>query len=286
MHELFYLRDGEVEFIVDGRPILLRKRSSLLIRPEVLHGIRILSENADSVVLYFGFSKPDQTPNISNTFPAAMILSSEVKKENNIKFSSKTLEDFLDFANGNENQSHNQINPYVSVSGKSSMDIGIIMERIVQEWGNTAFARDMMIQLLTMELLLALSRALREAWEANISLRLGKVKELVFVARDFLAENYDSNISAADAAAYVFLSQSYFTRVFKEEVGISPLAYLLRIRIEKACHLLENPNVKVSRVAALVGFTNPQRFNAGFRKYMNMTPLEYRKKIGATRKYS
>lgn len=274
MHELFYLREGKVEFIINGHPILLRKKSSILIRPQALHGIRILSESADSVVLYFGFSKPEKESCFSsNQFEVSG--DAEKKKENNTKFSSKTLEDFLDFASGSEQSS--LVNQYIFVSGKNSVDIGIIMERIVQEWGNTAFAQEMMIQLLTMELLLALSRALREAWEASVSIRHGKVRELVFAARDFLKENYDCSISAADAAEYVFLSKSYFTRVFKEEMGISPLAYLLMIRIAQSCILLKNQDAKVSRVASLVGFSSPQRFNAGFRKYMGITPMEFKK---------
>ena len=53
--------------------------------------------------------------------------------------------------------------------------------------------------------------------------------------------------------------------------------YLMRKRIEKACELLENNEIKVSSIAVQSGFSSPQRFNVAFRKLMGKTPMEYRK---------
>ena len=51
----------------------------------------------------------------------------------------------------------------------------------------------------------------------------------------------------------------------------------MKIRIEKACELLEDQSIKISGVASQAGFSSPQRFNVAFRKQMGMTPMEYRK---------
>jgi len=136
-----------------------------------------------------------------------------------------------------------------------------------------------MMQFLTMELLVALSRALREEWEESLRVRHGKARELVLIARDYLSQNYGRGVSVADAAAYVFLSQGYFTRAFRDEFGASPMGFLMQVRVNAACELLAQKEIKVSGIAMQVGFSSPQRFNVAFRKQMGMTPMQYRNRV-------
>jgi AraC-like DNA-binding protein len=91
-------------------------------------------------------------------------------------------------------------------------------------------------------------------------------------------DNFDQGVTVAQAAQYVFLSQGYFTRAFAHETGMSPMNYLMKKRIERACLLLENNEIKVSAISLQSGFSSPQRFNVAFRKLMGMTPMEYRKR--------
>ena len=139
------------------------------------------------------------------------------------------------------------------------------------------YSKELMMQILTVELMITLSRALCREWEESLRVKNGKARELVLIAKDYLDHNFDRGISVADAASFVYLSQGYFTRAFRDELGISPMGYLMRKRIEKSCELLENNEIKVSGVACQVGFSSPQRFNVAFRKQMGMTPMEYRR---------
>jgi transcriptional regulator GlxA family with amidase domain len=61
-------------------------------------------------------------------------------------------------------------------------------------------------------------------------------------------------------------------------MGISPISYLLKIRIERAKELLKETDKRISEIALSVGFSNQQRFNDIFKKYAKLTPLQYRKK--------
>ena len=97
------------------------------------------------------------------------------------------------------------------------------------------------------------------------------------VAKEYIDSNYDRGITVASAASYVYLSQGYFTRAFRDEFGISPMSYLMKKRIERACELLSDKQIKVAGVASMAGFSSPQRFNVAFRKQMGITPMEYRK---------
>ena len=157
------------------------------------------------------------------------------------------------------------------------------MERILRESRTDAFGTELMMQLLAMELMVVLSRGLREEWEESLRVRTGKAGELVKIARDYIVENHDRDISVADAAGYVFLSQGYFTRAFRDETGMSPMAFMMQVRVDHACKLLEQRDIKVSGVAAQVGFSSPQRFNAAFRKQLGMTPMAYRKQVLASK---
>ena len=118
---------------------------------------------------------------------------------------------------------------------------------------------------------------MRNEWEESLRVKNGKAKELVLIAKQYMDDNFERGITVAEAAQYVFLSQGYFTRAFRDELSISPMNYLMQKRIDKACELLENNEIKVSSIAVQSGFSSPQRFNVAFRKLMGMTPMEYRK---------
>ena len=257
-HELTYMRSGKAEFEIDGRSVVLQKGGTVVIRPGKSHAIRVPSGHADMLVLYFGFEHPGKT-----------------------SVAPQTIEQFMNFAYGTDKQTDEDkgSEPYILIRGKCRQDIASLGERIMRENKQDSYGRELMMQLLAMELLVALARGLREEWEESLRVRHGKARELVRIARDYIADNHDRDISVSDAAGYVFLSQGYFTRAFREETGMSPMTFLMQIRVEHACKLLEQEDIKVSGVAAQVGFSSPQRFNAAFRKYIGMTPMAYRKQI-------
>ena len=262
-HELTYMRAGRAEFLIEGRSVVLERGGTIVIRPEKSHVVQITSGHADMLVLYFGFHQPGQ----SDIAP-------------------QTLERFISFANGlgTGQENEHESEPYLMIHGKYRQEISSLVERIMRESRDEGYGRDLMMQLLAMELLVTLSRGLRAEWEESLRVRHGKARELVRIARDYIADNHDRDISVADAAGYVFLSQGYFTRAFREETGMSPMTFLMQIRVEHACKLLEQEDIKVSGIAAQVGFSSPQRFNAAFRKYIGMTPMTFRRQIQARKR--
>ena len=284
-HELLYLRSGKAELTIEGKTVPLDHGTTLVIRPNVNHTIRVISGQAEMVVLYFGFSQDIKEaqaalklrspsalldPKDRKTGPTAALPTYEVF--------SKPLERYLDFASGQDGEDK-QNAYFLTVSGRSREDIGDLVERILRESVSEAYGKELMMQFLTMELLVALSRALREEWEESLRVRHGKARELVLIARDYLKQNFNRGASVADAASYVFLSQGYFTRAFRDEFGISPMNYLMKERVNAACKLLEQREIKVSGIATQVGFSSPQRFNVAFRKQTGMTPVQYRNKM-------
>ncbi|MCR4775171.1 MAG: AraC family transcriptional regulator [Saccharofermentans sp.] len=285
-HELLYLRDGEIELSVDGGgKMKLGKGSTIVIRPLVKHRLVVKSGKADMLNLYFGFihdtkeltaaregrgSAPENKPDKSKSAGPSVAIPGSMAQI--------SLESFLKFADlglteDNEMTSH----PCFVVTGSEKAEISHLAERIVSEMKASRYSKELMIQTLTVELMINLSRAMRNEWEENIRVKTGKAKELVAIARQYMDANFDQGVTVAQAAQYVFLSQGYFTRAFVHEMGMSPMNYLMKKRIERACSLLENNEIKVSAISLQSGFSSPQRFNVAFRKLMGMTPMEYRK---------
>lgn len=71
-------------------------------------------------------------------------------------------------------------------------------------------------------------------------------------------------------------SVPYLSKKFSQEVGIGFSDYLQKVRLEYACHLLETTDMKISRVAAEIGYENLKHFNALFKRKLSLTPREFR----------
>ena len=92
----------------------------------------------------------------------------------------------------------------------------------------------------------------------------------------YLNTNYSEKITMEQMAQRVYLSPSYFSRVFKEETGESFTTYLTRIRIERSKSLLSQKSIRLTDIAQLVGFEDQSYFTKVFKKQEGMPPLRYR----------
>lgn len=81
----------------------------------------------------------------------------------------------------------------------------------------------------------------------------------------------------AELAELVGLSESRFKQRFKEEVGIAPGNYITQRKIEKARELLSASDVDITDLAFDLGFSSSQYFATTFRRYVGVTPSEYRR---------
>ena len=100
----------------------------------------------------------------------------------------------------------------------------------------------------------------------------------------FMWENISRPLDVAEIAAHVGLERSYFSEAFKEKTGISPHRYLLKLRLQRACQLLDVLGYAVADIADMVGL-EPHNFARIFKKEIGLSPVEYRKssKSDATR---
>lgn len=95
---------------------------------------------------------------------------------------------------------------------------------------------------------------------------------------DYIDENSSGEIDFAALAARNHYSYDRFRHLFREHFGISPHSYLTNQRIEHAKRLLKNSAFSLTDIAYDCGFNNSSQFSNVFKKYMGITPGEYRAK--------
>ena len=98
-------------------------------------------------------------------------------------------------------------------------------------------------------------------------------------AREFIDSNFSKDISLEDVADYVFLSASYFSRLFKSVTGKNFRDYLIDLRMSKAIELLKENKYKIYEISKLVGYTSSNYFNRVFKLYTGYTPKDYCRKV-------
>jgi AraC family transcriptional regulator of arabinose operon len=103
-------------------------------------------------------------------------------------------------------------------------------------------------------------------------------KDVVQLAIHYMKENLNKKIRLTDIAGEVKLSTSYFSNLFEEKTGSSPLRYLNYLRIQEACHYLDFTDMKISQISPLVGYEDSLYFSRLFTKTMGIPPSEYKAK--------
>lgn len=95
----------------------------------------------------------------------------------------------------------------------------------------------------------------------------------------YINEQYMNELSLENAAEKVYLSTSYFSRLFKKEMGINFSDYLNKVRIEASKKYLLEVKLPLSEVAHKVGFTDQSYYTKVFRKMEGVSPGQFRKMI-------
>lgn len=112
-----------------------------------------------------------------------------------------------------------------------------------------------------------------------IKVKDGFLTEEIDLASTYFNEHYNEEISVEEYAASRHMSVSWFIRAFKQYIGITPMQYVLSIRIANAQNLLEATDYNITEISNMVGYDNPLYFSRIFKKQRGLSPSEYRKHI-------
>ena len=243
--EIGIILDGEGEFSVDDKVFPVRKGDLLLFNPGMLHQSRRINEKEPATEFYAGFS------NIH-------FLNMEY---NQILFPHRT---FL-----------------LRPKEKTFLHLTRLAESMMAESRSTQPGRYFMLKSYLTQMILLLYREQAEqqnsAASGFIFESTGK-KYVVEKIVDYLEDHYTEKISLDQIAQNMYLSPFYISRIFKSEVGDTPINYLINLRMEKARQLLqEKPNCSVQEIALQVGYDDAYHFSKLFKKHFGQSPSQYRK---------
>jgi len=102
-------------------------------------------------------------------------------------------------------------------------------------------------------------------------------KECSYI-KNYIDTHYASNLTLDSLASIAYMNKYYMTRIFKENIGETPINYLINKRISVSKILLETTEYSLSEIFRIVGFSSQSYFNQIFKKRVNVTPRQYRNK--------
>ncbi len=164
--------------------------------------------------------------------------------------------------------------------GKTWRAIYHICEEMEKENLARTPGRYLMLKSFLVQLLLHIVREQMEPEEPVEGRKFGYggKQDVATQIADYLEEHYAERISLDQIAENMYLSPFYISKLFKAEIGKSPIQYLIQIRMEKAKELLEREvDLSVSEVAEQVGYDDMYHFSKLFKKAYGISPSKVRK---------
>lgn len=146
---------------------------------------------------------------------------------------------------------------------------GLMVEQVAL---HTIQSMEIAQQTLPVLLLLIRSLAQQQASDSPVT-----EPELGQQIKDYIDQNYPDDLTLAFIAEVFHINPYYLSHLFKEQLGFSPVQYLIRRRIGEAQSLLIHTDRPVKDIATAVGFNHLNNFHNAFQKMVGMAPGRYRK---------
>lgn len=119
---------------------------------------------------------------------------------------------------------------------------------------------------------LLISDAYLQAFPTN-----NKPKTVIDEVCSYIKKHYMEEIRLDDLAAMVHINKNYLVRQFKKRFGVTPISYLIKIRMDYAKKLLTESNLPIKAVATACGYNDPSFFNSYFKRIHHISPAAYRR---------
>lgn len=104
-----------------------------------------------------------------------------------------------------------------------------------------------------------------------------KEQKLLTNALLFIKQHYTENLSVVLIAQHIPVSPTYLNRLFQKAMHISPMQYVIWLRLKKAISIFDtSPSVSIKEAAQSSGYSDPYHFSKLFKKHVGVTPTEYK----------
>lgn len=243
--EIAVVLDGLGEFCVDGNIFPVKKGDILLFNPGITHQSRRTSSSHPTTEFYTGFS--------------------------NLRF--RNMEDNQICFSGNSILLHPQEKVFLQISR--------LAEAMMSEACHTEPGRYFMLKSYLTQLILLLYREQKgtpRAAGTGYYFESNNKKYIVEQVVDYFNRHFSEKISLDQIARNMYLSPFYISRLFKNELGDTPINYLISLRMKEAEQLLlAQPDASIQDIAKSVGYEDAYHFSKVFKKHFGVSPSNFRK---------
>ena len=247
--QISYVLSDKICFQVEGKEFILEQGEGIILNTNVLHQINPYINNCKMFSIVFDSSFISGNENLLiNKMYINPILDSCNLKFIILKKGVNWQKEILDYSKQIFNAFHNR-------------EYGYELE--VRNYLNIIW--------------LILLRKVR-SYNKNFKQLHSNDEEKVRLALEYIHNNYSENISLRDISKAVNISKSECCRSFQRVIKMTPFEYLMEYRILKSTNYLSNSNESISNIALNVGFNGISYYGKIFKKYMNCTPSQYRRK--------
>lgn len=256
--QINYISQGRAQHVINHQSFEIIKGDIFVIPPYIPHSI-VASENTSADIFEFEF---------------------EPKFINQDFVYIENAKSFLDFAYIEPFLvSENLVKPRLNLEGKIQIEIEMILQEVLREYGERKPGYNLLIRSLLLKLLVLVGREFTSGLEHSEARTIfDRHRDSVLGALKYIDEHSSEELGIEEIARKFMLSQSYFSYLFKSITSNTFTEYVNGLRITKALDLLKNTDKKVLDICYEVGFNNVNHFNRVFRLHMGLSPLEYRNK--------
>lgn len=125
-----------------------------------------------------------------------------------------------------------------------------------------------------------LSKIMERFSECVFDMKYVKHTDVIYKSINYIRKNYMKKITLEEVANTVYLSASYFSKIFKEGTGANFISYLNNYRISVSKRLLMDDSIELVDISSLVGYEDQSYFSKSFKKLTGVTPGKYRENRG------
>lgn len=143
-----------------------------------------------------------------------------------------------------------------------------LMMKIYSEFRHSDSASSLAIQGLALEMLAAVSR--------ESTMRVRQPQRWLTEAVEFLRESFTERLTITEVATAAGVHPVYLAREFRRFHGCTIGEYIRRLRVERACRQLSSSGESLAAIAASAGFSDQSHFCRTFKRFVGMTPAQYR----------